>query len=906
MSLRIGNNEPSKLYVGTSPVEKIYHGSQQVWSNVPPPPFVGGLWAGRPEDQTLTVTVEEVTPSGDLFSPLPVEWRIRVTGTSTTNPNYNPEPVSAPYDVITSAQEDEIRLGWEAHDPSYQRCQFVVHTGDTGNYRNTWVGSAAHRDKAFQYGQNCGHVYSEPGTYTGRSVYVYDDEGNWGTLALDDLAVVDPDTVFDEDSTIVVDPDADITVTGDWADAPAHIAANRFNTLDDASARFNARKNNAAVPKGMRICIKAGAEFTERCRIFRAQDAKGQCLVDTYGGSAQFSYSERNLDVAVVEVGGVRDFLFEVRARGWAWRIKNGTFDLGYDVANGRPTNASGWTNDTPLSRGFLDFQFPSLFYNSGTGDPNAMVTLDNVDVTGVGWFVINCLVETDIKYRATALFVNDCEFYDNADYTVLNVPALFSLGTKVYTSANRDLGGMGRSRAFGCSRGWTGHPIFLREQLSWTVYVRACYLENRGGWSGIGETGFRGGQQTMRLNNRSESSYATQSAGWVHGRGRRIYFCDSVIMGTFNADSPGDVVTQAPDLDPIGGGHVVVENCLLVYNPQGGERHNITFCCGRTSVRNNVFLTLGTGPQDYSNIPGRDATRFETNDNKAGRFSGPIGMADNSFKGGDRFENRHNTFAMLRVDADLEGSTWAPRSTMTNETFTDANYEIVEGHNVSYAPNLDVPEGPAMDTISLPVGMRVLDVWVKWCWERAEVVLASDVLNGADTSAIPYPVDWNGNATTGADYTGSAGCNAFTRDAEGVNETHYYEPPDDYPNSKDVQADRANADQITVIHDCDASGVVQGDGTGTHFKITNRSGETWVADTWTAVLDRGSTAMTAETLETVNQAELALYRPTTAQALDSGLGSTLFDFNRNLRPNAGFAISPTDGTNASGALLPL
>lgn len=846
---------------------------------------------------TLTVTVDEVLPSGDQFAPLPVEWRIRVTGTSYSTPIYNAQPVGPPYDPITQAQEDQIRLGWEAHDPSYQRCQFVVHTGETGNYRNTWVGSPAHRDKAFQYGQNCGHVYSEPRTYTGRSIYVYDDEGNWGTLALPDLVVANPDAVFDAVSTIVVSP------TSDWTGAPAHHVTNRCTSMDAASARF--QKIKGGVTAGVRICVQSGASFNERARMFRSQDAKGACLVDTYGGSERFSYSERNQDVAVAKVGGKDGYLFEVGGRGWGWRIKGGTFDFGYDVANGRPTNASGWVTDTPLSRGFLDFDQPALIYNagSGNGDPAAKVVFDNVDVTGVGWFVVNCKVNTNIRARATALFLNDCEFFDNADYTIINVQNLFSLGTVVKTSENTDLGGMGRSRAFGTSRGWRGHPIFLREQMAWTVYVRACYLECRGGWSGIGYTGYRGGQQLARLRNLSESSVSVQPAGWVHGRGSRKFFCDSVLMNYFNIDAPGDTIANGGE--PAGGAHGVVENCLLTFDPQSGARQMLSSFQARASVRNCVFLVLDTPPQDFSNTPNRDATRFETSNNKAGRFSQFITLSDNTFKTGNRFENRHNTFVMLRAEADLDEGTFFVRRENYNDTFADENYEIAEGHNVVYAPNVTPPQGPPTDTINLPAGMRVLNAWAKWIWERAGITLVSPVADGAETPVIPYPVDWYRNATTGADYTGSAGNNAFTRDPEGSNETHYYQPPSDYPNSGGVQADGSNADQITIIHDCNAAGVVQGDGTGTHFKVLNRSGETWVPDTYAVVLDRGSTAMAAETLVNVDQSEFKLYRPVTPQPLDAGLGSLLFDFNRDLRPNAGYAISPSGGENAAGALLP-
>jgi hypothetical protein len=81
---------------------------------------------------------------------------------------------------------------------------------------------------------------------------------------------------------------------------------------------------------------------------------------------------------------------------------------------------------------------------------------------------------------------------------------------------------------------------------------------------------------------------------------------------------------------------------------------------------------------------------------------------------------------------------------------------------------------------------------------------------------------------------------------------------------------------------------------------------ETFPAGTWQILLDRGSTCMDADLVAAINQDHIRLARPNTPQALTPGVKSTLFDFAFNLRPNAGFAISPTTGpTNAAGALLP-
>lgn len=849
------------------------------WGTMP-----GGdtIWDGSAISETLTVTVDEYTAPGDQFAPLPVEWRIRVTGTSYATPVYNP---------TNDPTEADLRLGWEASDPSFQRCTFVVHTGDSGDYRNDWVGHPSHRNKAFQYGQNCGHVYSEPGTYTGRSIYVYDDEGNWGTLALDDLVVMHPDDAFDAASTIILDP------TAQWGDAPLHATANRCTTLHDAIERHEAIK--ATVAKGTRICARAGSVLNEKSRNYLVRNTRGRCLVDTFGGSDRVQYSERGIGTPADGVG-----LFEAGGSpSWAWTIKNWSFDMGYDVTSG--PSAGGWTAGSTSRRLFA--YSDEANYSNNNGDwpvPRGYwFVYDNVDATGVHWGVITQIFgNNQIEKRTCATFINDCHWYDNNDYHVNNVANLFVLGSKFTDTEGNDIGAMGRARLGGGLRGFRAHPIFLRETNAWTIYIRACYMENRGGWSGGGaqdqnDTGFIGGQRTMRINNQSENSLFLNPDGSVNGRGRRVYICDSVIMGTINLDASGSNRTKEPVGNQcVAGGHVVVENCLFVYNPQAGDTNLIKYLGGRKSLRNNMLLVLNTPYWTESNAPTRDFSRFEINGTRFSRFLEFVtDSGGNDFTQGDTLQFLHNTMVMLRPTAELDSGDVVWR--MEN---SDALYTVEDGHNIRYAPNVDTPVGPAMDTVDLPAGMRVLDVWLKFLWEKKDFTLASGVADGADTPAIEYPVDWYNNPTTGADYAGTNNNNAVE-----VPEGRYAEVGTDYPDANFAQP-ASNVDAITVVHDCDASGVVQGDGTGTHFKITNRSGVAWSAGACNVILDRGSTAMASDELNLVDQTEFKLYRPTAAQPLDAGVKSTLFDFGRNLRPNAGFAISPTTGTNAAGALLPV
>ncbi len=872
------------------------------------PAAMGGSWSGA-GPASLTVTVEEIEPFEGTFAPYPVEWKIRVAaGTSYSTPEYDLARPSWPAHYADldgdpkTTEEGVYRLALEAHDPSFQRCQFVVHTGDTGNYRNEWVGSAAHRDKSRQYGQNSGHVYDTPGTYTGRSVYVYDDEGNWGTATLPDLTVANADAHYDAASTIVVSP------TSNWRGAPTHDTANRCTTMDAASARFEVIKRN--VTAGVRICVQAGVTLNERARGFISNDALGVCLVDTYGGSARFTYTEVGQDVAVATN---EDQLFYAGRAGWAWRICNGVFNLGYDVSQGRPTNPDGWLGGSKtLCRSFMgkDFGFRVFRVDTRLGDPIMRNVVHNCDLTGCGWTVLTSLPNEEISCREQALYLNDVELYGNADYTNFEQVSLFALGVKQYDTAvgARDIGGQQRSSTMGTARGWTGHSIFIREQTMYTLYIRATYLENRGAWSGGSFFGFRGGQPIMRLRNASETSFDVEPDGWMTGRAGRQFICDSVIVGYFGFGAGDDFRASNAPNETLDLRHTVVENCLIVHDPQSGSSGPLSDVQARGSVRNCVLLCLES--EDVSLVvggvgqyPGRDITQFTTDDNRSGQFEFFQQNSGNILKNGNRYENLHNTFIMLRTTGEIKDGTWSVRQ--SNQNWDDADFDVIEGNNVLSAPRLTVPEGlteAQLDKIDLPAGMRVLDAWVKFYWERGDYTLSSTVADQAETAAFLYPIDWYGNATTGADYADSGRNNAI----QNSDNVRWYEPADNYPNSGDVQATKENGGKMTVIHDCNASGVVQDDGTGTHFKILNNSGTEWPAGAIEIILDRsGSGQMAHDALTSIDQADFKLYRPTTPQALDAGVPSLLFDFGRNLRPNAGYAISPSSGENAAGALLP-
>ena len=69
MSLRLGNNEPNKLYVGTQPVQKIYRGSGLVWSAVPIDPSGGPQSSGSGFAAPSNWSVEnERAVTGDIHA----------------------------------------------------------------------------------------------------------------------------------------------------------------------------------------------------------------------------------------------------------------------------------------------------------------------------------------------------------------------------------------------------------------------------------------------------------------------------------------------------------------------------------------------------------------------------------------------------------------------------------------------------------------------------------------------------------------------------------------------------------------------------------------------------------------------------------------------------------------------
>jgi hypothetical protein len=465
----------------------------------------------------------------------------------------------------------------------------------------------------------------------------------------------------------------------------------------------------------------------------------------------------------------------------------------------------------------------------------------------------------------------------------------------------------MGRTRIGGTQRGYKGHRN-IRETTAWVGYIRASFVESRGGWSGDngGETLY-GPQPLLRHYESSNTSVRL---------GKRYYYCDSVLAGPFNMGRNGADWDGVEDIQS--GTHFVIENCLLIVDPAHTDSYMLDWMAGGQAIRNCQFLCLDTPRMNSTDDPelaGTNMSKFEIKSNTLGigTFDRFVGFAHAERNFGFEAEVLHNTFVLLRDDTDaplghvdldtvVDYETTFGSAEFDNVTPFDSGpleagdlYTLVDGHNVGYAPNLTSTVGPAMTAIDLPAGVRVLDVWMKMIWERQTFTLSSAVSSGNETPVIAYPNDWNNNPTTGADYTGTAGNNGVR-----IGSTDYGQL-----SSGDSLISADVPDALTINHDLDSDGnPASPAGTGTHFTITNRSGASWSGDI-VIILDRGSTAMEPDLLHEVDQTEVKLYRPTTAQALTGGVRSTLFDFQRQLRPNAGFAISPTSGTNAAGAILP-
>lgn len=792
-----------------------------------PPPT---QWDGPLNKQTLTVSVQQIVPDGSVSAPLSVEFVVRVTGSA----------VGAP----PSAFED--------YDPTYTRIHYVVHTGDTGDYRNERVAHASHRSKAFQYGQNPGHVYSNPGIYTGRSVYVYDDLGAWGVATLPDLQVLSPEVVYPPSRTIVVSNTPGET----WAGAPPHDAANRCTTLAAAFSRFNAVTGPNL---GVRICVKSGTTYPEAFLTAPTRH-RNHGLFDTWGGTAK---------AVVTQVGAVSGtagggFFGSSNDGTFGYSVKNWSFNLGWIAVDERPANGYGTVEANMNAR--------SLFSGADkfvpAGNVGFRLTFDNLDIEGCGEAIFNS-VEGD-EFRRSAYFVNDCKLQRNMDYILYQGSNFFMLGTEFVEEYGVSLGLMARYRTAGLQRGLKGHKS-IRENSNWVIYIRACFMEGRGGWSGQEVDGgrtFYGPQGIFRLDN--------AGAGKT---GRRIYFCDTVFMKGFGLTNANTGV------------HAVLENCLIVHDPaHWGLGPVISNIAGGMAVRNNQFLVLNTPQITESDLaPTRNVSKFDASQTiSIGDFRGDIfGIWDASASYGRIADILHNTVAMLRASSEISAS-YSLRNTNL-----DGVYPVVVGHNVQYAPQLSI--GPAMTPIALPAAVRVLDVWMRMAWERQEyTIVGSNVGPGQTTPTIPYPQDWYRNATTQGIYTVGGNHAVLNPQGSGTWVTYTTLPyATGNGTGSQVQFGRAFLGAIVIAFG--PSG----------FTITNNSPNTWtVGQTLWIILDRATTPMTPDQLISVNPAEVRMYRPTTPQALTSGVRSTLFDFTRTVRPNTIFAISPA-GTNAAGALLP-
>jgi hypothetical protein len=255
--------------------------------------------------------------------------------------------------------------------------------------------------------------------------------------------------------------------------------------------------------------------------------------------------------------------------------------------------------------------------------------------------------------------------------------------------------------------------------------------------------------------------------------------------------------------------------------------------------------------------------------------------VADTTATNGRTLEILHNTMVVYRNSANLPSTLPVLyNGSMPGDALTAA-------HQMTYAPDHGVTPSGGVTLLDQP--WPILDVWMRYGWERQFFALPAAVGPGQTTPLIPYPNDWNDNPTTQASYAG-------TRNRHSL---------------------RPGPEPATVYHQIlGGSGATLRDSITVNFEaggftVTNRHpSNVWpegvVLD---ILLDRGTTLEDPTLVYTVDQTRKRLPRPNTAQALTADEPSTLFDFsmrNDRLRPNADFAISPTTGSNSAGALLPV
>lgn len=774
--------------------------------------------------------------------------------------NYAPLNVEFRTTVVNSAVGAKPPIDG-AFDPTFQGITCVILTGDSGLFKNERVTFNAHRNKAYAFGTRAPFVYSNPGSYTAY-VFAYDRFGRWGVSVPITINVLEPNSVFSAAHTIVVDPD------GVFDGAPAHDEVNnRFTTLTDAILRFNAINNFAAT----RICCKAGSSFNEIAPSPLFKYTKDRALFTIYGGTTPISYSERG-----IQGDGSKLSAFFKHGGYHAWAVQGWNFDFGWDVHKDAPS--AGWDNVhlRKLHDSVDDRRHPADLIGFRP-------VYDNCEIKGCAGAVLSAASIGYTKFNS-AWFLKDCVFKENADYIAFSGSSIYMLGCEVLESVGENLNFVGRYRLGGIQRGGRGHRS-IRNGGTYHIYIRATFMEARGGWTGS-ETArgwtFYSPQPMFRTNNQGKGV-----------DGFKFHILDSVMLRTIGLPSGAPISNS------------IVENTLVIIDPaQSTADEFINKVRGGCTVRNCMFIALNTPKLSKSDLlaMGRNTDQFELNNGNMtiGQYAGeairPYGLSavDDPFDG-QLCEVLNVTVAMLRSENNISGGQYLgfmpDAYTFSGQPIAPAaaKYIYVSENHVEYCPRLSNPIGLPMEMLNFEGnGIRVLDVWMKMHWVLAEHTNPDPIPPGGTTGLIPYPKDWANNQTNQAYFSQTDGNHGLKAKVLGAFKTFSSMGPKDSANGA---PNYYNGISIEF----------QSGG----FILTNTSPETIDANQLLSILLNCGVGMPVDVLFQVPQEELKLYRPVTPVPVDAGTYTPMFDMSHRLRPNAGYAISPTEGVNCKGALLP-
>jgi hypothetical protein len=193
-------------------------------------------------------------------APCGVKWRLAISG------------------AVTKSTDPTV------YDPTFRGLHYCTTWGDPGQFRNTMAMHPSHRDRNISYAPDPVHVYSAPGTYTA-TVYVFDDQGNWGT-AQRTYTIAAVDDFFTADETILV------ATNGDYSGPPTVPVANRFASASGLQSRVEALL--ATGRQRVRLRYRGGLDFSPGSSNYDSE--AGFLYEDSFGtGRARLLHTSSDL-----------------------------------------------------------------------------------------------------------------------------------------------------------------------------------------------------------------------------------------------------------------------------------------------------------------------------------------------------------------------------------------------------------------------------------------------------------------------------------------------------------------------------------------------------------------------------------------------------------------------------------